>query len=1099
MSIIPVLKSKLILPELSEGFLMTERLGRLHRKMDSCRAANICAPAGHGKTSLAVSYFHYQAVKPFRVCWYRLDSDDRKPEVFLHHLLEAVFPQEEARFSEARKSLEDSLGMQLQPYHGIAMICHELWAIHSQTGLERTYIVLDDYHNVSEVQDICDMTRYMLDNLPPSCCIFVLNRACIPIFSEKQKLEQKISEIGIENLAFNSTEIEELLHRWGKHDKKLVELTGQNTEGWIAGIMLLCQSASEASTAALANRVGHDEALFRYLSAEVMKSVDDEIQDALSRLALLQDFSATEALEIFHIQNITSLMDRCIGFGMFIQKIPGNPVVYRFHSLFREFLLTTLKKRYNDEQITGLHLKVTEYYIQQSKYGRAAEHLANCGKSPQAMEMVTQVGFSKLMVGETGQLKLWLDLLPEAMISENPILLMYKAQLMPNSKQQEMIGPLTSLMGSALRTGNLEVYFGTASILIYILVCCNHMDQLIHLTADIPKLGPNPQDDSVNTVAMLEMVRLLAEERFSDALVKSESIAYTLLHEDTQWLYLILSSIICCCAGRLDQAVHCMNAAFSLKNYKNIEPAKGFSSLFLGMALCMKNDMKSLAPYIPVITQIGEKYEYEYLSANAKRLAAYERYLCHDTDTAVEMLDYAVFYFRRMSNQVMAAMCSLLRCLWTCCPHSSMDLDEAQRIFTVIQKSRPGIMVNEISLSVLGAIARESGDYRFSEKCLLEAVQKATEKRETQVLCGTLLHTARLYFVTGDIQKGKHYLKQFMELAEGNRYFMFWDIHLPTLTEMALRSILYGYSPQFATELLGRFYNSETVRYLVEKIKALHESRIEAFVTGFTAEYRPDSTKQLYLVRAALFGKPVIAVNGMTIPDSEWKTKKVKGFLEYLLLNSGSTVPREALAEMLWPGSDNKCAIASQRTALYYLRKILAKYHAEVSGSNAFIHETLDGLQIRRNDTLELDLHEFERLYTELTRSVTPDPSRQVDILERMAALYRGDLMDGSDVGDLVIHERERYKNLFIEVCLRLGEAYTGRGDYRQAGEILRRALAEEPYNENVCLQLLKLYMLQGMRSKAVKLYYSFKKKLQQDLGIKVDNRLTEAIKNQGS
>lgn len=829
-----------------------------------------------------------------------------------------------------------------------------------------------------------------------------------------------------------------------------------------------------------------------------MKSVDDDIQDALSRLALLQDFSAAEALDILHIQNITSLMDHCMGFGMFIQKLPGNPVVYRFHSLFREFLLTTLKKRYSEEQITGLHLKATEYYIQQTKYGRAAEHLANCGKSPLAMEMLTRVGFSKLMVGETGQLKLWLDLLPEDMISKNPILLMYKAQLMPNSKQQEMIGPLTSLMGSTLQTGNLGVYFGTASILIYILISHNRMDQLITLTADIPKLGPNAPDDIVNTVAMLEMVRLLAEERYTDALVKSESIAYTLLHEDTQWLCLILMNIICCCTGRLDQAVQYMHAALNLKNYKNIEPAKGFSLLFLGLALCMKNDMKNLVPCIPVITQIGEKYEYEYLSANAKRLAAYERYLCHDTDTAVEMLDYAVFYFRRMSNHAMAAMCSLLRCLWTCRSRTFIDLDEARRSFSAIQNSRPVIMVNEVSLSVLGAIARELGDYRFSEDCLLEAVRESTAKKETQVLCGALLHTARLYFVMGDAQKGQIYLKQAMELAEGNHFFMFWDIHLPTLTDMALRSILYGFSPKFAAELLGRFYSSETVSYLVEKVKNLHDSRIEAFVADFTAGYQPDSTKQLFLVRAALFGKPVIAVNGMTIPDSEWKTKKVKGFLEYLLLNSGSTIPRETLAEMLWPGSDNKCAIASQRTALYYLRKTLTKYHAEVSGNNAFIHETLDGLQIRRNDALELDIHEFERLYTELTRPATTDPLQQVDILERMAALYRGDLMEGSDVGDLVLHERERYRNIFIEVCLRLGEAYTGRGDYRQAGEILRRALASEPYNENVCLQLIKLYMLQGMRSKAVKLYYSFKKNLQLDLGIKVDSRLTEAIKNPG-
>jgi len=45
--------------------------------------------------------------------------------------------------------------------------------------------------------------------------------------------------------------------------------------------------------------------------------------------------------------------------------------------------------------------------------------------------------------------------------------------------------------------------------------------------------------------------------------------------------------------------------------------------------------------------------------------------------------------------------------------------------------------------------------------------------------------------------------------------------------------------------------------------------------------------------------------------------------------------------------------------------------------------------------------------------------------------------------------------------------------DFRQAEDILRRAFAAEPYDENICLELLKLYMLQGRKSKAVKLYYS--------------------------
>lgn len=198
-----------------------------------------------------------------------------------------------------------------------------------------------------------------------------------------------------------------------------------------------------------------------------------------------------------------------------------------------------------------------------------------------------------------------------------------------------------------------------------------------------------------------------------------------------------------------------------------------------------------------------------------------------------------------------------------------------------------------------------------------------------------------------------------------------------------------------------------------------------------------------------------------------------------------------------WLESDGKSAIVSLRTALYQLRKTLSKYNAEVSGNNTFIYETLEGLQIKKNDALELDLHEFLHLHGELSkllRQPSDTVNKQVGILERMISLYSGDLMEGSDYGDLVFLERERCKSIFMEACLKLSSIYIIRGELRQAEEILRRAFAAEPYNENVCLELLKLFMSQGMRSKAVKLYNSFKKNLEQELNIEVDKRLTEAI-----
>lgn len=1102
MNHIPVLKSKLIMPDLPANFLLTDRLEKLHAAMDSSRVVSICAPAGYGKTTLAVSYFSRRAALPFRICWYRLDPEDRNLPVFIAHLTEAVFPSEAALFSESRKALKEYADVELQSQHAIAMICQEMWSHHSHSKT-RTYLVLDDFQNVTQTPELCDIATFMLDNLPPSCTMFILNRTYFKVFTEKQRLEQEVLEIDAEDLAFSPSEINDYMFHMKQPvlDQKTADFIRKKTEGWIAGVIILCQAIQSKGSdiAALeGSGLGHEETLFRYLSLEVFKSVESATQDALAWLALLQDFSELEASELFGIVDIQELMAQSMGFGIFIQRIHGDPVVYRFHSLFREFLLHILKRRCSDEQVAGLRLKTAAWYIRREAYGRAAEHLAKCENAALARDMVTQVGFNKFLIGETAQLKIWLDLLPEDMIRDNPVLLMYKAQLLPNNRQGEMVEPLKRLLQLSLQDNQPEMYFNVSTVLIYILTCSNDMKGLQEMTTGLSWRLENPSPELNNTLAILDMVHSMAKERFPAAAAQSESILYDLLPEDSQWLYLILSSIIYHCLGKLDQAERCMETALALHHFKKVEPARGFILLFLSIALSLKNENDRLPSHLSEVIAIGEKYDYDYLSANGRRLAAFERYLSFDGEACIEMLDYAVFHYRRMNNKVMAAACRLLRSLWSIRPGcAGPDLGEARGDMAVIRKARPGMMVCETSLSILGALAGRSGDFQLAERCLLSVVRSAKAKKAYQVLCGSFFHLAGLHFGNGDKEKGHGYLKQAMELAARNKYFMFWDIHIPTLTEMTLRCLRYGYGTGFAEELLGRFYDGPTAKYLAEKIKIIDESRITAFVNDFVSQYKPDQKEGLYLVKAALFGKPEIAVNGIKIPDSDWKTKKVKGLLEYLLLHSGKSVSKETLLDIFWPGSDGKSAMVSLRTALYQLRKTLAKYNVRVSGNNAFIHETLTGLQIINNDILELDIVEFLRLNRELTGPAKNNPDetgKRLELLQQMVSLYRGELLEGSDYGDLVFLERERCKVIFEDACLKLGLIYIQEGELSHAEEILRLALALEPYNETICLELLRLFMSQGMRSKAVNLYYRFKKRFEQELGIKIDEKLTEAI-----
>jgi hypothetical protein len=62
------------------------------------------------------------------------------------------------------------------------------------------------------------------------------------------------------------------------------------------------------------------------------------------------------------------------------------------------------------------------------------------------------------------------------------VLLLYKAQLMPNSRQLEMLDTLQQVLQLSLQRGDLATYYDAASVLIYIYMCGNNMKELVRMS-----------------------------------------------------------------------------------------------------------------------------------------------------------------------------------------------------------------------------------------------------------------------------------------------------------------------------------------------------------------------------------------------------------------------------------------------------------------------------------------------------------------------------------------------------------------------------------------------------------------------------------------
>jgi ATP/maltotriose-dependent transcriptional regulator MalT len=198
-----------------------------------------------------------------------------------------------------------------------------------------------------------------------------------------------------------------------------------HTEGWPAGIVLICQMLGGSSTGeavGILDRSDRKEVLFQYIAAEVLRSVDDNLLRFLVKTAILPEFTVAAAAEIFNEKKALQLLEKCMHKGLFIQKIFGSDMIYRFHSLFREALTAIQPQYLNGEGVKDYHLKAAVFYIKNQAYDRAIEHFIDCGNVDLAVDLVIRVARERvnLLAFETiDQLRLWFKLLPEKVVNNN--------------------------------------------------------------------------------------------------------------------------------------------------------------------------------------------------------------------------------------------------------------------------------------------------------------------------------------------------------------------------------------------------------------------------------------------------------------------------------------------------------------------------------------------------------------------------------------------------------------------------------------------------------------------------------------------------------
>ncbi|HKI58075.1 MAG TPA: AAA family ATPase, partial [Trueperaceae bacterium] len=213
-----------------------------------------------------------------------------------------------------------------------------------------------------------------------------------------------------------------------------------------------------------------------------------------------------------------------------------------------------------------------------------------------------------------------------------------------------------------------------------------------------------------------------------------------------------------------------------------------------------------------------------------------------------------------------------------------------------------------------------------------------------------------------------------------------------------------------------------------------------------------------------------------------------RALLSYLILHRHAAVPRERLASLFWPDSEEAQARTNLRRELHHLR-------AEVPHADDLLKVLAETLRWMSNGRASVDVEEFDALLRDAAEArLAEDAGAELRALASAASLYRGDLLP-SVLDDWVEPERQRLRAAVLTTLSRLVELHETHGDVGAAIAYAERVVGLEPLDETAYRALMRLNPRTGSRAAAIHAFHRLAGALRRELDLEPSQATRQAYR----
>ena len=1062
----------------------------------------LTAPAGYGKT---VTMLQAANVSGRLLAWYQLDSYDNDPTVFLRYLTASIGRQLPDFGGQVLSLLGDGVAGRQRLF--VTAFIREL----SRLNTTPLLLVLDDYHEITE-----PFARQFLEDLllhlPEQIQVMLASRTLPPFNLYRLRERCGLLTVGTEDLRFTDEEVRLFLaEKSPSMATAACAALSQQMNGWPVAVRFL---ADACQNGAVVDKLdGGSTDLHNYLAAEVLSRQPADMVEFMQNVAVLDILTPDACNRLLDREDAPLLLDLLYRQNLFVSKLEGPEKAYRYHQLFREFLLERLGNRRQHWQ-----KKAGSLARDCGNLNAAVEYYQAAGADHDLLDILKEAARQAFSQGRWQTVLRWLKSVDDEKLASDPWLSLYRARVeIYQGRLDEAEKWLNGL--AALFTANGELTGLTESRLVQarLLRCRGHFSESLVLLEQVIHELPETQ----------------SAERFDLPLEKALCfIVVGRLGEAETVLTQALESVKC--NSNIHAMAHIMeglgNISYLLGNYPQaLQIYQQAADLLPDRVLPSYYAQDSIVAIYQDWGELKQAFDYarrnvaikENLGLNEALPPAYLQLAGlfsdrNEWDLAEEYYARAVHLLRKNNGERFFLALNLI--FWAQC------LSLQGRYIEARAKAEEAFVEAQLQLGLALAVCQAVGAVIFIQtgsvqegKAMLRAAISNLEKMGfIKGLCCAYTYQAWVYCSENDPASSIDYTQKALELAAKLNIQQLFLTQYEMLQPVLQLGLENGLEVSFIQHILVRKgeqaapllvhlakHADPAVRLrVIAPLAEIHGKQAVTVMNGLAGDPDTAVRQSARLAAQRMTGKA--SVTQLTVPSAAslqvrmlgpfqvftqgeelgtigWRTSKAQDLFAYLL-HKGEPVGRDRIQEDLWPETDSETAINIFHVTLHRLRQALGKagFPEMVSYAGKRYALCLDGFSS--------DVRQFQELMT-AGQSQDITAAEKAHWLEQAVALYRGSYLEGMDYLWL-LHEREKIKNLHIETRASLSRYYLVIRSYEKAITHLHMVEEEDPFNEEIHALLIEAYTGQGSRKDAVRQYQKAEALFRQELGLRLSPEL---------